>query len=213
MQITLPIMSRSKNRLPINWQAYQICARVHLPAFEYLTPMSVIQTKATVLDALEVGISDKQTDICPGTNKKRGIQKLRNKHSTDEIREECWALLSMKSITVRNLAKVIGKMAAPVNAVLPALLIYQHLQRLKKVGLKQNHQSYQTVVKLNAECLEDLKWWIECIDVRNSKNCMKASPDMALRILTDASKTSWGTHCEGIKIRASELRRHYVSMY
>ena len=52
---------------------------------------------------------------------------------------------------------------------------------------------------LNAECLEELKWWVDHKDVWNGKSCLRASPDLALKIQTDASKTVWGAHCEGIK--------------
>ena len=171
--------------------------------------MSVTQTKTTVWLLQRLGFQiNKQKSILEPTKTLENtgfeinteqMKLFLPTEKVEKIREECRELQSMKLTSVRKLAKIIGKMTAAVKAILPAPLQYRHLQRLKSVGLQQNHQSYETVVTLNAECLEELKWWVDHIDVWNGKSCLKASPDLALEIQTDASKTGWGAHCEGIK--------------
>ena len=186
----------------------RILARRHV-AHASTMPNVCDTNKNSSLVASEAGISNKQTEIGSGANEKSGIHRLRNQHSTDETvlanRESRENKGRMLRVTVSEVNKCQEtgqnnwQNDSRSESNLTSTTAISTRQRLRTVGLQQNHQSYETVVTLNAECLEELKWWMDHIDVWNGKSCLRASLDLALEIQTDASKTGWGAHCKGIK--------------
>ncbi|XP_074643979.1 uncharacterized protein LOC141900830 [Tubulanus polymorphus] len=112
-----------------------------------------------------------------------------------KIREQCQQMLNCQTVTVRDPAKLIGKLTATVSAILPAPLDYRNLQMLKRAGLGVGNQSYETEVTLTTEGREDLLWWIQEIQNHNGKSVI--SPDPDLTITTDASHLGGGAVVEG----------------
>ena len=51
------------------------------------------------------------------------------------IRKECQKVLENPDITIRELARLLGKLSASIQAVFPAPLHYRHIQAVKKRGL------------------------------------------------------------------------------
>ena len=109
-----------------------------------------------------------------------------------KIQESCQELIVSRVTTVRKLAKVIGKLTAAVKALLPAPLHYRHLQRQKNKGLLQGKLSYETVITLGNECVEEQRWWVKSIIQWNGRSMIRPIPDWELTITTDASKSGWG---------------------
>ena len=108
------------------------------------------------------------------------------------IKQQCQELLHHTQTTVRVLAKVIGKLTAAIRAILPGPLHYRQLQMQKARALLTGNQSYESVVILTPECKAELDWWVRCIDQWNGRTMIRPSPDLAVRITTDASKKGWG---------------------
>ena len=109
-----------------------------------------------------------------------------------QIQGECRRLLWKELVTVRELAHVVGMLAATRLAVLSAPLHYRALQAQKINGLGL-HLSYESMVTLNAHCKRDLQWWICHLSQVNG--CQIQHPSPAVVIESDASNTGWGARC------------------
>ena len=105
------------------------------------------------------------------------------------IQEKCLEALRQEKVTVRHLSRMIGRMTAAVQAVLPAPLHYRALQFLKNSAFCHS-QLFENQVVLNQEARKDLLWWIEEVRHWNGR-CLKATPP-ELPIETGASLLGWG---------------------
>lgn len=76
------------------------------------------------------------------------------------IEQDCREAMSQSQITVRDLARMIGRMTAATQAILPAPLHFRALQFLKN-EVFQRHQSFEAMTHLNEEAEKDLTWWME----------------------------------------------------
>ena len=111
----------------------------------------------------------------------------------DKITQSCLSILQEPSVTVRDLASLIGKMSATISAVLPAPLFYRHLQQDKITALRLE-ESYETKLMLSAGAREELQSWVTCLRKWNGKAILTTAPDILLQ--TDASLQGWGA-CAG----------------
>jgi hypothetical protein len=93
---------------------------------------------------------------------------------------------------VRELAKLLGKLSASIQAVFPASLHYRYLQAVKKQSLAKQG-SYKAPVIWSAAALEELKWWRDHLTAWNGKALLREPPTLIIE--TDASTTGWGAHC------------------
>ena len=73
------------------------------------------------------------------------------------IKDLCSQMLSQTQLTVRDIARLIGKLTASIQAIFPAPLHYRQLQSLKNIAL-QSGGNYNTKVSLNPACQEELQW-------------------------------------------------------
>ena len=69
------------------------------------------------------------------------------------IKDLCSQMLSQTELTVRDIARLIGKLTASIQAIFPAPLHYRQLQSLKNTAL-QSGGNYNTKVSLNPACQE-----------------------------------------------------------
>ena len=65
------------------------------------------------------------------------------KEKVTKITQACETMLKQPSTTVQELSRMIGRLTATVQAVLPAPLCYRHLQWLKNEAFRKSH-SYST---------------------------------------------------------------------
>ena len=72
---------------------------------------------------------------------------------------------------------MIGRLMETVQAILPALLCYCQLQRLKNETFRTVH-SYSTKVILEPGARQDLQWWRDHLNKWNGKQVLPQSPDM-----------------------------------
>ena len=126
-----------------------------------------------------------------------------------QIRVECRRTLQKEQVTVRELARIVGVLAATQLAVLPAPLHYRALQAQKNEGLHHPHL-YESTVSLNAQSQANLQWWIKCLDSVNRRPIQEPPPSMTIE--SDASNTGWGAHCGMLTTRgqwsAKESKLH-----
>lgn len=106
------------------------------------------------------------------------------------LQSECRALAQTETTTVRELASLIGKLAATKLAVLPAPLHFRHLQMHAARELLKSGHSYETIITITPQCKSDLRWWIDHLGSWNGKSLLTPAPD--LTITSDASKEGWG---------------------
>ena len=118
------------------------------------------------------------------------------KEKVARIRQECQWALQQKSISIRDLTRLIGRLTATMQAVLPAPLHYRNLQRIKNQALRQ-FQDFSTVVILDRNAREELTWWQNNLENWNGKAMLEPTPDMIAE--TDASLLGWGAVSEGVR--------------
>ena len=69
---------------------------------------------------------------------------------------DCRRILRQDTVSVRDLARVIGRMTAAIQAVSPAPLCYRNLQRLKNVAFKGT-QNFESRIPLDSCAKEELQ--------------------------------------------------------
>ncbi|XP_064645941.1 uncharacterized protein LOC135499210 [Lineus longissimus] len=121
-----------------------------------------------------------------------------------KIQAKCKDMAAQDQTTVRELAQLIGKLAATTKAILPGPLHYRNLQMLKRAGLRLKSQCYETTVTLNPDCKADLKWLIEQLRNHNGKATISTKPtgDFTIQCVLGvgyASLTGWGAVIETSK--------------
>ena len=123
------------------------------------------------------------------------------RNKVQDIRERCIEMMHSHTVTVRRLAKLVGKLTATVLAVVPGPLFCRELQMLRTKGLLKSQQNYEAWVTLTPECKAELMWWAESLEHHNGQSFIVTSPDLV--ITTDASKTGWGAVMEEVKTQGA----------
>ena len=126
------------------------------------------------------------------------------------IISDCRRVLRQATVSVRDLARVIGRMTAAIQAITPAPPCYRNLQRLKNVAFKDT-QSFESRVPLDGCAKEELQWWIAEIHQWNGKPIVTPTPHMTIE--TDASLLGWGATLDGVAtggLWTKEERRHHI---
>ena len=113
-----------------------------------------------------------------------------------QIATACRRVREAGSLSVRQLARLIGKMTATIPAVYPALLWYRELQHLKNQAL-QTSQSFEATVVMNQKASLELEWWSTRMNLLNGKPIQQQEPDLVIE--TDASMLGWGAVCNGVR--------------
>ena len=92
-----------------------------------------------------------------------------------QIATACRRVREARSLSVHQLARLIGKMTATIPAVYPAPLWYRELQRLKNQAL-QTSQSFEATVVMNWEASLELEWWSTRMNLPNGKPIRQRKP-------------------------------------
>lgn len=101
------------------------------------------------------------------------------------LQKECRHALNQRSLSARGMLHLLGKMTATILAVLEAPLRYRALQIATNVTLKS--RNYEPSMALNANCRQDLQWWIEHLPHNNGRPLQNPTPQITIE--TDASTT------------------------
>ncbi|PFX32192.1 hypothetical protein AWC38_SpisGene3019 [Stylophora pistillata] len=114
------------------------------------------------------------------------------------IRRECQKVFENADITIRELALLLGKLSASIQAVFPAPLHYRHIQAVKKHTLALLG-GYESPVCWTEEGLEELKWWRDHLSAWNWRAVLRTPPHLTIE--TNASPMGWGACCGNFQTR------------
>lgn len=106
----------------------------------------------------------------------------------EQIKLDCQWALSQQAVSVRDLCRIIGRLTASIQAVLPAPLQYRRLQRLKNLCFAET-QDFDAHVTLDQGSRKELAWWRDNLDSWNGKTILTPPPNMSIE--TDASLLGW----------------------
>jgi len=113
----------------------------------------------------------------------------------NKIVEMCEKMCKIQHTTVREMSRVMGKLASTAAAVIPSPLYLRNMQRLIRKALLVN-PSYEERITLDEKTKDELRWWKENIKIHNGKPLKLEKPDIV--VSTDASLTGWGAHCKTV---------------
>ena len=100
-------------------------------------------------------------------------------------------MLKMHSMTIRHLAKVIGKLLLCMVACPFGQLHYRYLERCKVRALCLNHGKWSARCRLGRKAHRELAWWAENIKNTKATHVFRKDPDRPT-IFMDACKYGWG---------------------
>ena len=106
-----------------------------------------------------------------------------------DIKEVCIGLLEKKRPSIREVAKVIGKLVATFPASQFGPLHYRTLERDKTNALKSNKGHFDRKMTLSAGAVREIKWWVSSVGLGWSP-ISRDKPTKEIR--TDASGKGWG---------------------
>ena len=118
-----------------------------------------------------------------------------------KIQQDARHLRDQESVSVREIARFVGKATATMRAIPLAPLHYRALQLLMNSVLPLNYTQeeistkYETVVTLTPASKKDLEWWI---DLKKAPlGAPVYYPDPTITIHSDASNKGWGAVLNG----------------
>ena len=111
------------------------------------------------------------------------------------IKQECSRARKQRSLSIRTLARIIGRLSAAAQAILPAPLYYRALQQLKNTAFR-TASSFDDQVPLTTDARRELQWWMEEARKYNGRQIHSSSPDLTIE--SDASLLGWGALAEDI---------------
>ncbi len=110
----------------------------------------------------------------------------------NKIQNLCESALFQTHMTIRHLARIIGKIVSCFPAAEYGPLHYRGLERLKIAALRENFGDYDALCVLNDEARSDLTWWSENVH-SVSNRIQKGTPEISVQ--TDSSDYAWGAFC------------------
>ena len=107
------------------------------------------------------------------------------------IKDKCSKLLRCTTVSVQNLAEVIGLLVSSFPGVIHGPLFYRNLENDKTDALRQNKGNYEADIRLSQESVAELQWWCDNIDQADYPICTPNSK-ADITLYTDASNKGWG---------------------
>ena len=105
------------------------------------------------------------------------------------VREACSSLMEGSAKTIREVARVRGKIISSFPGVMYGPLHYRSLEHDKTRALKLCKGNFDSRMSLSDDSRQELDWWITNID-RSFNVISHGQPSSTLT--TDASRTGWG---------------------
>lgn len=111
------------------------------------------------------------------------------------ISELCREALASENISIREVARLLGKFASCLIAVRFGKLHYRNLERCKVLALSKSRGNFDKPMILSDEARLDIEWWLN--NVSDSFNCISTpNPDCVLS--SDACDYGWGAVSEDL---------------
>lgn len=116
----------------------------------------------------------------------------------NKVTRQCsLAVQKSESISLQDLAELIGLLVSVSPAVQYGQMYIRQLEYEKNEGLKNHLGNFDALISLSQEAVNDLRWWLQSI---NNSFKLISSDKLDLTIITDASLDGYGGHCEGKSI-------------
>ena len=127
------------------------------------------------------------------------------------LQTACTTLLNTAFPTIREVARVLGKIVSSFPGVMYGALYYRHIEHDKTSALRNNRWNFDRRMSLSANAKLELEWWIA--NVMTAKNVMTRDQP-SCELTTDASNEGWGevygTQSTG-GLWASDEKRHHIN--
>eukprot|EP00794_Sanderia_malayensis_P012487 gene12487-13770_t len=157
--------------------ATQICVSL-LDSLGYVIhPEKSNFTPATVIEYLGFSIDATNQTIQLTDSKKNKTKDL------------CQHVLSAKTLSIRQVAKLLGTLTSAFPGVKFGPLHYRSLESCKIAALKKAKGNFDSNMLLSQLATQDIQWWIN--NIESSVNVLSLG-NASLVLTTDASKTGWG---------------------
>ena len=91
-----------------------------------------------------------------------------------KIKESCQNVLKKSILSIREFSELIGKMVASEFGVPYAKLFHKRLHIAISEQLRKHRGDYDAKFFLEENCKEDLKWWIDNIEISKRQLCGKS---------------------------------------
>jgi hypothetical protein len=121
---------------------------------------------------------------------------LTEKKSAD-LKNLCIAVVRKESISLRELASLLGNFNWASQAVPFAQAHIRGLQALYIAKLRQAQGDYSSLTRLDKESKNDLCWWVRQADFTIGRPIILSKPSIS--IYSDSSLTGWGAVCNGVR--------------
>jgi hypothetical protein len=114
-----------------------------------------------------------------------------------KLTSKCGDVLQATSLTVREVAQLIGLIVSSFPAVFYGPLYYRNLERDKVLALSKN-DSFDDDIHLSNDACDDILWWLRNVTQEHGKSFDVCNIDLTVR--TDASMDGWGAVCGKRKV-------------
>ena len=125
------------------------------------------------------------------------------KSKINQIKYETNKWIKNPSGTIRQLAQLNGKLAATIQAILPARLKYRALERVMIKGLKTKFYQWEAKIQLDSEAIQELQWWRDQVSTWNGKPMEIQQPVIHFETFMDAAKYGWGIADKSMKTQGN----------
>lgn len=113
----------------------------------------------------------------------------------DTLCRDCKVLSHKKSPTIREVARVLGKIISSFPGVKHGPLHFRRLEREKTLALTKCKGNFDSKMCLSGMAIQELTWWVHNTDSAYN-NIAEEHP--VVIITTDASLNGWGATCDGV---------------
>ena len=117
----------------------------------------------------------------------------------DTITADLNDTLRKATVSIRDFAKLVGKLTATVPANRYGQIFLKHLERSKTRALYQNNFDFDRYMTINHKVISELNWWLDNL---NSAYRPVLIPNPHVVMSTDASFQGWGFHLKSTNTRA-----------
>lgn len=113
----------------------------------------------------------------------------------NKIKSACNNLIvNRSSVTIRELASLIGLLVSTFPAIKFGPLFYRNLESDKNISLREVAGNFDRRISLSSNSVSDIQWWLSNID-SEFNFILESSP--SIWISSDASNLGWGAERDG----------------
>ena len=116
--------------------------------------------------------------------------------TVSKVVEACNKALDSQSISLKDIASILGLFAWAISSIPFAQAHYRSLQMLYINSSKLARGNLKTKVVLNSGSRSDLGWWATNLAQVNGRPFSARAPNII--IFSDASRSGWGAFCDRV---------------